>query len=474
MKRRSSIAWACVGLAGLVFAAGGCALLRAPSEGLKAIVRMVQGTTGIQQTTNTISLVQTKVMREAETYVTVLAEAVNGFAARAGTEEARVAALEWKLHEGNSAFSIAAGENPFLNAVDFVILATLSRQVVEDYWVGQKFGKAAVPLLETQRTLETNAWSLVSGMLTPEQQAELRDLIQKWSEKHPHQHYVAAIRLRDFLAVLGSNAMSPNPTQASTIINLLNLDPFSELNPSVREVARTRVFGERLMFYFQHFPMLLSWQVEELSYQVAAQPAPQLVVCNLTEFAESARVFAHTSQQLPELVNRQREEAINQVFDRLATERSNVLASLNAQESQLRELVPQVRQTLVAGSQMGASLNGAITSLDQFVRYVSPPHTNPASPVARSHSFNVAEYGTAATQIAAMSIDLDQLLARADRSATQLTVVGERVEGGAKRVVDQAFWRGAALIMMLLVGSVLAGLTYRFLARRLDPNPNRP
>jgi hypothetical protein len=474
MKRRSSITWVRLGLAGLVFAAGGCALLRAPSEGVKAIVRAVEGTAGIQPPTNTIPLVQTEVMREADTYVTVVAEAVNKFAASAGTEEARVAALEWKLHEGNSAFDIAAGENPFLSAVDFVILATLSRQVVEDYWVGQGFGQAAVPVLETQRALETNAWSLVSGLLTREQQAELQDLIKRWSEQHPHQHYVAAVRLRDFIAVLGAKATQPKLTQSSSMINLLNLDPFAELNPSVREVERTRVFGERLMFYFQHFPMLLSWQVEELSYHVADQPAPQQVVSNLTEFAESARVFAHTAQQLPQLVDRQREATINQVFDRLATERSNVLASLNAQESQLRELVPQVRQTLEAGSQMGASLNGAITSLDQFVRYVSPPHTNSASPVARSHPFNVAEYGTAATRIAAMSIDLDRLLARADQSATQLTVVGQRVEGGAKRMVDQAFWRGVVLIVLLLAGSVLAGLTYRFLANRLGPSPDRP
>jgi len=463
MKRRGGIAWAHICLAGLVFATGGCALLRAPSEGTKALVRTVEGTIGIQQPTNTLPLVQTEVMREADTYVTVVAEAANGFAARAGTEEARVAALEWKLHEGNSAFSIAAGENPFLNAVDFVILATLSRQVVEEYWVGQRFGQAAAPLLETQRTQETNAWSLVSGMLTPEQQAELRDLIKRWSEQHPHQHYVAAIRLRDFLAVLGNKAVRSKPTRGSSLINLLNLDPFTELDPGVREVARTRVFGERLMFYFQHFPMLLSWQVEEVTYQVAAQPAPRQATSNLAEFAESARVFAHTAQQLPELVNRQREEAINQVFDRLATERSNVLASLNAQESKL----PQVRQTLDAGSQMGASLNRAITSLDQFVRYVTPPHTNSASPATNSHSFNVAEYGTAATQIAAMSLDLDRLLARADQSATQLTVVGQRV-------VDQAFWRGGALIVLLLAGSVLAGLTYRFLARRLGLKPERP
>jgi hypothetical protein len=454
-----------------VLLGGGCSILRAPSTGAKALAHTVERTIGIPQHTNLVALAQTGVMREADSYVTAVAEAVNDFAAKARTDDARKAALQWKLHEGTAAFSIAVGENPVLNAVDFVVLATLSRQVVEDYWVGEKYGDAARPWLEVQRTLETNAWSFVMDVLTFEQRVELRDLIKRWSEQHPHQRYVAAIRLRDFMTVIGNKGLEAQANHGSGFSELLNFDPFSSLDPAVREVQRTRVFGERTLFYLQHFPMLLSWQMEALTYQIAAQPAPQQVISNLTSFAESAHVFAGTAQQLPDLVNQQREAAINQFFVGVASERSNILAALNAQESKLRELQPQIRQTLEAGGQMGHSISGAVKTLDQFVRDVSPPQTNPAAKATNAHPFNVAEFGNAATQVAAMSKDIGQLLVTADQSATQLTTLSKQVATKANQTVDRTFRLGLALIALLLVGSVLAGLAYRFLANRLGLSP---
>ena len=447
-SRSSASLWPPLCLAALALASGGCSLLRAPSTGAKAVVHTLEGTLGIQKSTNTLQLVQAEVMRQADSYVTVMAEGANEFASQAGTEEAHVAAVEWKVHQANSAFSIATGENPYLNAVDFVVLATLSRRVVEGYWVEEKFGKAALPLLEAHRSLETNAWSLVSSVLGSKQQDELRHLIQQWIQEHPHQRYVAAIRLRDTIAVVGTKGFQTKASGADSVLNLLNLDPFGGLSPAVREVARTRVSGERLMFYFQHFPMLLSWQAEALSYHIAAQPAPQKVVTNLASFAQSAHILADTAGQLPEILNRQ--------------------------ESQLRELLPQIRQALDAGREMGNSVNGAIHSLDQFVRHVSPPPTNALTPPATErHPFNVAEYGTAAVQVATMSSDIERLLLTATQSAAQLTFLGNQVEARADRAVGRAFRLGLVLVALLLAGSVLAALAYRFLANRLGLTSGR-
>jgi hypothetical protein len=456
-----------VGLAALLLATAGCSLLRSPAKGTQTLVHAVEGTIGMAQPTNMIPVVQTDVMREADNYVTIVAQAANEFAAKVGTPEARTAALEWKLHQGDSAFNIAVGENPLVNAVDFVVLASLSRGVVEDYWV-PKFGPAALPLLEVHRRLETNAWSVVAEVLSFQQRVDLRDLIKAWLKDHPHQRYVSAIRLRDIMAVLGKQAVAGAATKPSSVLNLLSIDPFAGLEPAVRQFTEARFLAERLMFYLERMPMLLSWQVEELTYGVAAQPTPQQVVSNLTSFAESAQVFANTAQHLPELVNHQRQAAINQVFAGVTVQRSNILASLNAQEGQLRELLPEVRRTLEAGTEMGNSLKGSINSLDQFVRYVSPPHTNEAPASTNHHPFNVAEYGTAATQIAAMSRDLDRLLLTVDRSSTQLTLLGEQVGGRVDRAVNRAFLLGFVLIAILLAGAVLAGLAYRVLAARLN------
>jgi len=421
----------------------------------------------MKHATNQLALMQSEVMREADGYASIVAQASDELGARVGTADARAAFLEWKLQQATAAYVNATGENPGLNAVDMVVLASLARRVVEDYWVGEKFGQAALPLLETHRKLEKDAWAIADTVVTPAQEEELRQLIAEWCRKYPKQRYVGAVRLREFAGVLGKTAATGPGARPNSVLNLLKIDPLSELDPAVRAIEQTRYLAERMMFYVERAPILLRWQVELLGYQVAAQPAPEQVLSNLTSLSQSAQGFAKTAEQLPKLINDQREAALNQLFAGVATERSNILASLSAQEAQLRELMPQVRQTLTAGNEMANSLNGAIKSLDEFVHYVSPPDTNPAPASTNSQPFNVLDYGKAATQIAAMSRDLNVLLATANQSATQLAVLSEQASAKAERLVDRAFRLGLLLVVFLLVGAVLAGLAYRALAIRM-------
>jgi hypothetical protein len=97
---------------------------------------------------------------------------------------------------------------------------------------------------------------------------------------------------------------------------------------------------------------------------------------------------------------RQREAAISQLLAGVASERSNLVASMASGEKRLRDLLPQMRQTFDAAGQMGTSLNAAMKSLDAFVHYVSPPDTNttPQPPDTNSPPFNVLDYGTAASK----------------------------------------------------------------------------
>ncbi|MEI9962676.1 MAG: hypothetical protein WDM76_16635 [Limisphaerales bacterium] len=128
-------------------------------------------------------------MRFADVYTVQVAEVADNFNAKVKTPEARIAALRWKLGQATSAYIDASGPNPYLNALDMLVLVTLSRMVVEDYGFST-FGEEVLPVLEKHRQLETNAWSLAAGILKPAQQQELRDLIQEWRQKNPHQRSV--------------------------------------------------------------------------------------------------------------------------------------------------------------------------------------------------------------------------------------------------------------------------------------------
>ena len=127
------------------------------------------------------------------------------------------------------------------------------------------------------------------------------------------------------------------------------------------------------MYYTQRMPTLLNWQVQLLSLQLVNQPESKQILSDAERLTRSTEAFAQVADQLPKLVNDQREAAIKQILDGVAAERTNLLAGLAAEEQKARALLVEARQTLDAGNGMAVSVQATIKSLDEFVRYVSPP-----------------------------------------------------------------------------------------------------
>jgi hypothetical protein len=415
----------------------------------------------------TPTILQAEVMRFADDYSMVIAQAADDFAAKVGTTEARFLAARIKLGQGTAAIVDATGQNPIVNALDLVVLSSIARMVSEDN-VGQRFGEAANPLLETIRRLETNAWTLVASVLKPEQQQELRELIQQWRQKNPNQRYIGAVRFREFAQAFGQT-QKPAAGKPTSVFGLLFLDPMAGLDPTVRAVEQTRYLAERVLYYGQRLPILVTWQAEFLALQLADQPATKQVLTNADQLTASLQVFARTAEQLPQLVHQERQAAIQQVFAGIATERTNLLNTLASEDKKMRELLAETRETLKAANEMGISLDAAIRSLDAFVHYVSPPSTNAATAPASTNSrpFDVLDYGIAAERIGAMAKDLNLLLTSVNQSTPQAAQLAQGAAASLERALRHGFWLGLVLIIMLLAGAVLAGLAYRILANKL-------
>jgi hypothetical protein len=345
--------------------------------------------------------------------------------------------------------------------------------VVQEYWVGREFGEAARPLLEVHRRLESNVWSVVEGVLTPTQLEEIHEMLREYERRFPDLRYVAAARLPELVDKLGRAQSQKQNRQPGSLLNLLYLNPLAGLDPTTQAIQQTRLLAERVTYYAQRAPMLWGWQAELTLQKLAAQPEAKGVLSNLNEVADSTKVFARTAEGLPKLVNDQRRAAIDQVFDRLAIERTNLLAQLAREETKLRGRLGEVRQTLQAGGQMADSVNAAIKSLDAFVQYVSPPETNavPATPDTDSHPFNVLDYGTAASQIGAMATNLTTLIQAVNQSEAQATRLTQQATADAKQVVSHAFRLG--IILILLLGAVMAFVVW-FYRRLMGPAARQP
>jgi hypothetical protein len=436
----------------------GCGLLSTPQRMVNAVVPA-----GQSKEPDPVQA-QMQVLRFTEDFAARTVKALDSYAQEVGTEPARVQALRLKLTGVPAVISIASGPNPNANLLDLVAMATLTRMTIEEHWLRTSNGPAFRPWFEASKELETNAWNLAVGSFKPRQVEELRKAISDWRARNPEAYSAFYARPNEFAAMVRASAGAEK--DVNSIFGLVGLDPTAGLDPAVREVTRTRLFAERTMFTLQFMPNIVRWQTELLAYELAEQPAAKQVLADANRLTRSTEVFAQTAEQLPKLVNDQREAAIQQLMAGVATERSNIMASLYTEEKKARDLLAETRSTLNAGSEMATSLNGAIKSLDAFVRYVSPPDTNPPVATTNSQPFNVLDYGKAASQVGGMARDLTGLLTSINQSVPQIAKLGQQAGSDAERVVHRAFWLGLLLIVFLLAGSVLAGLAYRVLANK--------
>lgn len=394
---------------------------------------------------------QLKVMRFADEYAGRVQEQIRILQATAKTPEERLAAQNWRLSQSTSAYTIASGPNSITNALDMVVLATLSRMVVEDHWVSQVYGDRATALLDTHRQLESQAWTLLDGILNADQFHQLRVIINTWRAEHPKVLAVSYIHFRDFAMSIGQSGA----TGSGSLFALLGLDPLSNLDPAVREITQTRQLAERTIYYMQHVPNLLDMQIERLTYQLAVTPETKQLLLDADRISLAAESTGRLADGLPHIIASEREAAIDQF-----------MAALNTQQAQVSRLVVDLRGALEAAATTSDSLNTTIRSLDAFVaRFDKPAATSAKAPPARP--FDIADYTATAHELASAARELQALLAQIDSSSSGVERLTASAASDLHLVVDHAFWRSVQLILILVAAVLGAVLIYRFAVARL-------
>ena len=252
--------------------------------------------------------VQDSLLRFAHEYSMRMVGGVDNL--RRGTEALSPAeVLQLKIAIGSETWSIASGSNAVANLIDMTVFVTVMRMTLEDYWQPKVFGKSALPMLAYSQSAEADIWNLAGKVLTPEQQTDLRQSIAAWHHQNPLRESLVALRSLDFASrveALGQNEVR----KPGSVFSLLNVDPLAGMEPAVREVAQTRMFGERVLFVTQKMPTLLRWQTELLSVNAVEMPAVQQLISNSTQLSVSVERFAYVAEKLPEQLSTEREEII--------------------------------------------------------------------------------------------------------------------------------------------------------------------
>lgn len=450
-----------VGLAlglGLILLGTGCRVVRTTSELPGQALRAVTPGKKEKERVDPVEI-QQKLQRFATGFATDAASTVDSL--RNGTNAiSQAEMLKWKILLASQASSIVSGPNAIANLLDMTVFVTVARTVAEDYWGPKVYGESARPLLESCRRYEGKIWELAATVLTPEQQAELRQAIVTWHQKHPIPENVFGARAVEFAAQVANTQSVPDAAKPNSVFTLLGMDPLAGMDPAVREMAQTRLFAERALYVAQWMPTLLRWQTELLSLNAVAMPEVQQLVTNSSQLTVSVERFAQVAEQLPMQLSKEREE---------------ILKALESQEKQLTPLVNEVRQTLTAGSQMSTSLNTTITTFDGLMKRFGVGEPSQAGPPdTNSEPFRVQDYGETAVQLEAAARQLTELLETFNQTlgstnltqlAAQVSPVIQQAQTGGKEVVDYAFGKGLLLVALTLA----AALIYRVVSVRLIP-----
>jgi hypothetical protein len=400
-----------------------------------------------------VQVLQLKVMRFADEYAGREREAVTIFQRDLPSPEDRLNAQRWKLQQAESVYQIASGSNAVTNALDVVVLASLSRMVLDDAWVTDMYGPRARPVQETYHSLEQGAWQLLPGLLTDSQMARLHEVINQWRADHPKVRSVAYIHFLDFAKAVGA----PNggeEDRPGNLFQLVGLNPLAGLDPAVQQITLTRELAERSIYYVQRMPDLLQMQVELLAFQSATMPETKALLSDVSRVSLIGSASDRLVNDLPGLLDHQRDELIKQLMQ-----------SLSAQSTALGSLADQLRGTLQAGTDTANAVHGALDSVDKITSRFGPQPGVPPSPPGPP--FDIRQYTAMLEQATLTAREINTLTHNTDAALPLIKAATQETSDRLQALANHLFMLLVLLVLIAAAAALAAGLVYRRLSARL-------
>jgi hypothetical protein len=408
---------------------------------------------------------------------------------RSPADRARRAALEIKNANVSNAIAIATGPNPTVGIGDMITLVTLQRMLLEDAQTQSTFGpERAAALVAAYKDQETKAWRMGARVYSPDQLDQLRELITEWRQQNPNQRYIAGVRLEDF-ARDRRNSVVEESRKVNSLLALVGLDPLANLDPTVREVQRSRLLAERMFFYAQFAPQIIKGQTESMYTQFLSTPEIKRALSSFDQTADAIDAIGAVADDLPKQLATERHEAIEELFENLKRERTETLeqfgqivrrereaflADIDSRQETFRSTLRELRDTVKASEGLSESVKGTIQEAGDLVTKVSPePDPNaPAAPAPKPKDPNepdaMEKYQAAIAQTAVTAEKLTELAERVnkilespqlDAKAGNLRSVVDTVQNTVEDTAGKAFW---GLVALAIISAALFGAAVMF------------
>lgn len=413
--------------------------------------------------------VQAAVMDMADEYIAALGEATYIAAAEARLDSKARALSQSFLRNGvGAAIDIAAGPNPNIALLDLMVLTSLQTWSYEKHWIpsgiGEQVGAAS---LDRLKTAETEIWQSAARILKPEQRDTVRGLIDAWIEANPDRMVVSLVRFDEFTDERRTESESRRRLAGNLII---------DLDSATSTVDDARLLGERVLWFSGRYPYVLGEQAELTMYRLVDQPEARQVLNSLETMEEMGGAIQAQGDRLLGDISRQREAAFEQLraerkatieqaqatlaavmrdatdeaFVRFAAEKTALLADIDTRQAALGSTLGEMGALVKESTALAQELAKTAAAFERVVMYFEPDPDSAAEPLDMADVRDAAiETSRAADRLTALLVQANDMML-----SEQWEARVSHLDTMAAKRIDQFFWRGLVLVVLLLAGLV--------------------
>lgn len=397
-------------------------------------VRAGQGETSAMRTGE----VRTRIERFADHYAEGMAWQLDSLAARATRLEVRRAAMDQALAYSSAAFMIASDPEPGVALLDMLVFASLVRMSLEDYWVPQLYGEDGRGVLEAARGLEQEAWAGSRQVLSAGQVEEMQAWVREWRAANPDRQYVEWVRFGE----LASHLQGKQEQRAGGLV--------ADVRRATAAADKALELAQSLTYYLQRAPFLWDRHAGLAFLDIVTLPEMRGLLADATRISASAERLSLTFERLS-----------NAVLEGPSPEQERLIAAADETDVRVRTLLGEVRETVVAGSELASRADALMARMDAGKN----PDAKP---------FDVVEYEAAAAELGRMSGNLTALVVSlAELIASpafneQIPTALLAAESRSEDFLEYAVILVVLAIVLSICATMLALLGYHYVAGRLD------
>ncbi len=256
------------------------------------------------------------------------------------------------------------------------------------------------------------------------------------------------------------------------------------VNDALKSVEEIRLFTERAFYYSKRLPFLMNWQAEAAVNNILGNSQIEGMTQSVATVTKSVDRITAFTERIPEEIEKTQTRVVNDV-QRL---HPLLLAGLGQYRNAVSDtdvLVGSVNEATVTADTLlktlrdtSLTLNTTMESVDKI--FLAPGRNEPKP--QNQKPFEIDSYTASALALTNALKEANQLLAntgellgspRLEKPLKQVNAIAtERVEHAritGTRIIDVAFWRSAALIMLFFVMLTL----YKVFTSRLLPKMGR-